>query len=279
MSFCPYGNQMEDILKPVFDLLGDKIELRPRYIFEKIEGNLTTYCSTRYTIPYDPNKCAEYVAQSQGQLKDIADCKNQIAAMVTQAAAGEKKCNDEKSYLKIGNNLYTSLHGRMEANQDVREICAYNQTNDKKLWWDFIANVNKSCTYENADTCWEEQAKKAGLNTNKITECFNKEAASLIEKEIADTTKNQIQGSPTLMIGEKQFPPEFAADATDQNIKIGKNVFSSNQLRSQNVIKEAICSAFKKTPKECKKQLEEPEAIDETAIDTADTAAADASCN
>ncbi|HPT66291.1 MAG TPA: hypothetical protein PK257_03220 [Candidatus Woesebacteria bacterium] len=250
MSFCPYGNQMETILRPVFDLLGNKVELRPRYIFDKIEGNLATYCKNNNP---DPAQCDTYVKNSGGQLKDKADCQNQIATMV-------RNCNDESKYLKIGNNLYSSLHGRVEANQDVREICAYNLVEDKKLWWNFVENVNNNCSSTNADTCWEEQAKKAGLDTNKITECFNNDAASLIEKEIADTTKNKIQGSPSLMIGEQVFPPEVDSASTDQNLKIGKKVFSLSQVRTPDVIKEALCSAFNKAPKECKTVLIDPAA-------------------
>jgi hypothetical protein len=250
MSFCPYGNQMETTLRPIFDLLGDKVELRPRYIFDKIEGNLTTYCKSKSP---DPTQCETYVANSGGQLKSIADCQQQIATMV-------KTCNNENQYLKIGDNLYSSLHGRIEANQDVREICAYNLAEDKKLWWDFVENVNINCNLNNADTCWEEQAQKAGLDANKITECFNKDAGSLIEKEIAATTKYQIQGSPTLMIGEQAFPPEIDPTSTDQNIKIGKEVFSLNQVRTPNVIKEALCTGFKKAPKECKTILDDPAA-------------------
>jgi len=252
MSFCPYGNDMETTLRPVFDLLGDKVELRPRYIFDKIEGNLATYCKT---VSPDPAQCETYVKNSNGQLKDVNDCKTQIAAMV-------KSCNDESKYLKIGNTLYSSLHGRIEANQDVRELCAYNLATDKKLWWDFIKNANDNCTYTNADTCWEEQAKKAGLDTNKITECFNKDAASLIEKEIADTTKYSIQGSPSLMIGEQAFPPTVESSSTDKNIKIGKEVFSLSDIRTPNVIKAALCSGFDKTPKECKTILEMPKTED-----------------
>jgi len=250
MSFCPYGNQIETTLRPVFDLLKDKVELRPRYIFDKIEGNLANYCKT---VSPDPTQCATYVKNSNGQLKDVNDCKNQIAAMV-------KTCNDESKYLKIGNNLYSSLHGRIEANQDVREICAYNLATDKKLWWDFVKNTNDNCTSANADTCWEEQAKKAGLDTNKITECFNKDAASLIEKEIADTTKYKIQGSPSLMIGEQAFPPTVDSASTDKNIKINDKVFSLANTRTPDVIKEAICSAFNKAPKECKTVLADPNA-------------------
>ena len=250
MSFCPYGNQMETTLKPVFDLLGNKVELKPRYIFEKIEGNLATYCKSNSP---DPAQCPTYVANSGGQLKNVADCQQQIATMV-------KTCNDESKYLKIGNNLYSSLHGRIEANQDVREICAYNLAEDKKLWWDFIKNTNDNCTAQNADTCWEEQAKKAGLDTNKITECFNKDAASLIDQEIAVTTKYKIQGSPSLMIGELPFPPTVDAASTDQNLKIGDQVFSLNQTRTPEVIKAALCSAFAKAPKECKTVLADPNA-------------------
>ncbi len=250
MSFCPYGNQMEETLRPIFDLLGNKVEIKPRYIFEKIEGNLASYCKTRSP---DATQCETYVKNSGGQLKSVADCQQQIATMI-------KTCNDESKYLKIGNNIYSSLHGRVEANQDVREICAYNLVEDKKLWWDFVKNVNDNCTAQNADTCWEEQAKKAGLDSNKITECFNKDAGSLIEKEIADTTKYKISGSPSLMIGDQTFPPKTDTASTDQNIKIGNKTFSLNQVRTPDVIKEALCSAFKKAPKECKTVLASPTA-------------------
>jgi len=267
MSFCPYGNQMETALRPVFDAIGNQAEIRPRYIFSKIEGSLSSYCSK--SSP-DVNQCETYVKNSQGQLKDVADCKNQIAAIV-------KECNNESQYLKIGNNLYSSLHGRVEANQDVREICAYNLASDKTQWWNFIANVNTNCTVENADTCWEDQAKQAGFDTTKITECFNKDAGSLIEQEIAITDKYQIQASPTLMLDGKAFPPTDASGAEiTGSIKIGKKVFTVDQLRQASAIKEAICESFSKSPSECKKEIAaEPTA----AAGAAAAPAAAGSCN
>lgn len=261
MSFCPYGNDMETTLRPVFDLLGDKITLRPRYIFDKVTGGLDSFCKKNNP---DVNNCATYVQNSNGQLKDINDCKNQIATMI-------KNCNDESKYLKIGDNFYTSLHGRVEANQNVREICAYNLATDKKLWWDFVKNVNDNCSSTNADTCWEDQAKKAGLDTTKITECFNKDAVSLIEAEIAETTKNQVSGSPTVYIGGQVFPPVVDSKSTDQNIKIGKEVFSLTSVRTPNVIKAALCTGFKKAPKECSTVIE-------TAVTEGDTASATGGC-
>jgi predicted DsbA family dithiol-disulfide isomerase len=262
MSFCPYGNQMETILRPVADLLGKQANITPRYIFEKIQGNLPDYCKKmtdqiKSNLP-DPNKCADLVKQYPDQIKDVNDCKQKIAQMSTQIDAQAKQCNDEKQYLKLGNNFYSSLHGRQETNQDVREICAYNLSDDKTNWWKFVDNVNTNCTEFNADTCWEDQAKKANLDTTKITECFNKDAASLIDKEIAQTEKYQISGSPTLMVGEDIFPSESAYTQDGKGtMTINKKVISESQYRSPNTIKEAICAAFNKAPKECSTILPE----------------------
>ena len=246
MSFCPYGNQMEDILRPVADLLGTKADIRPQYIFGKIP-NLSEYCKQRSG---DPAQCASYV--SSGYFKTEAECKTTITA-------SSKTCLDEKNYIKASDGtLYDSLHGRIEANQDIREICAWNQVQDKKQWWNFVDNVNKSCTAQNADTCWEEQAKKAGLDTNKITECFNKDAISLIEKEVAETEKYKVSGSPTLILNGVSFPPESAYTQDGKGtLKIGEKIAEQAKYRTPNVIKEAICLAFKKAPKECETVLNE----------------------
>lgn len=251
MSFCPYGNQMEDILKPVVDLLGDKADIRPQYIFEKIT-DLSTFCKGRSG---DASQCAAYV--QNGYFTTEADCKQTIAKNLAN-------CLDEKSYLKANGAYYASLHGRVEANQDVREICAWNQVTDKKIWWSFIVNVNQNCTSTNADTCWEDQAKRAGLDTAKITECFNNEAVSLIEKEITQTEKYKVSGSPTLIVNGVSFPPETAyAQNNAGQLKIGKKVFGQEKYRTPNVIKEAVCASFDKAPKECNTTL--PETSETTA--------------
>lgn len=263
MSFCPYGNQIEDIIKPVAELLGDKADIRPQYIFDKID-NLENYCQSRSA---DSTQCATYVDNivknniPDAPFKTVAGCQQYIADL-------NKACLDEKSYIKTGNAYYTSLHGRIEANQDVREICAWNQTDDKKKWWDFISKTNQNCTSENADTCWEDQAKAANLDTGKITECFNKEAIDLIEKEIALTEKFKVQGSPTLLINDSDFPPESAYQQDGKGTMLinGKTV-TQDKYRTPNTIKEAICSAFKKAPKECNTPLAE------------NTTTTEASCN
>jgi hypothetical protein len=253
MSFCPYGNQMEELLKPVVKLLDKVATIQPHYIFEKVTG-LSDYCKQRSG---DPTQCANYI--KAGYFKTDAECQKTIAD-------SSKTCLDEKNYLKIGNNLYSSLHGRMEANQDVREICAYNMNEDKTNWWTFVDNVNQNCTAQNADTCWEDQAKKAGFDTAKITECFNTQAGQLIDKEIALTDQYKVQGSPTLIVNGVTFPPETAYTTDGKgSLKIGSKVFTEAQFRTADAIKESICASFKKAPKECKTVLTDAAADTNTA--------------
>ena len=112
-----------------------------------------------------------------------------------------------KNYLKTSNgSSYGSLHGRQEANQNIREICALQQTADNpKSWWSFVDNVNKSCSTANADICWEDQAKSAGLNTSKIIDCFNNDAVAIIENEIATAKLFNVVNSPTIFVNDVVF--------------------------------------------------------------------------
>ena len=246
MSFCPYGNQMEDILRPVFDLIGSKAEIRPHYIFEEID-NLSETCKL---MAGDITKCPDYVANKYFATKE--ECEKVIKT-------NNKECNDPKNYIKSSDGVYyASLHGRVEANENIREICAYNLATDKKLWWDFISQVNKNCTSQNADSCWEEQAKKAGLDSAKITECFDKDGIKLIEEEIALTTKNQITASPTVLVNGINFPPEDAYTQDGKgSVVLGKVVIPQAEFRTPNTQKEALCAGFKKVPEECKTILKQ----------------------
>jgi len=45
------------------------------------------------------------------------------------------------------------MHGIQEVNQDVRELCVWKYQKDK--FWSFLKEINKSCSSQNADTCWE----------------------------------------------------------------------------------------------------------------------------
>jgi hypothetical protein len=168
MAFCPYGNQAEEGLKPVYELLKDKVDWQPRYIV------------------------------SDG--------------------------------LKEGE--WESLHGEQELNQDVREICAFKM-GDLNKWWQFVSLVNKNCTYENADICWEKQAQEAKLATSQISTCLNSQKTSLLTAELAEANKYQAQGSPTVYINDVLYQGG----------------------RSPEDYKKAICESFTEAPKECETVL------------------------
>jgi len=185
MSFCPYGNQAEDLMRPVVDLLGDAIEVEPHYIF------------------YDNYK-----------------------------EGGPDYCIDEES-------KYCSMHGVSEANQDIRELCVYNNQKDK--YWDFVDQVNQDCTYEDVEDCWSGAAEKVGVKSSSVQSCFEDKKLAYAEKEVELTDEYGISGSPALMINGVKF--------------------SGN--RSSKGYKEAICGAFKEAPEACDQELETPEADSE----------------
>ncbi len=243
MSFCPYGNQAEAGLKPVFELLENKVEWQPQYIINKI--NINEVCLNQV---YDRNRCQDLI--KQGYFPDQESCKKRFYP-------DQKTCLQEikKQALMIDeNNGFVSLHGRNELNQDIREICAWNIEPDKKKWWQFIDQVNKNCNTNNVESCWQDQAKAAGYEISKIENCFNQQTIQLLEKEAEIVNKYQVTGSPTILINETVYPPE---GAYDQNavLQIGNNIFEIKDYRLPNTFKEAICSAFQKRPKECSKQL------------------------
>lgn len=167
MSFCPFGNQAEDGLKPVYELLKDKAEWEPHYVI------------------YAKGYC-EMLAQ-RGSYKDAEEC-------------SQKNC-----LKKDGSAWFCSMHGRGELNQDIREVCAWNLTKDKSQWWNFVDLINKNCNSENVDECWEKYAKEAKLAADKIKSCFSKEAISLLDKEVEIGKKFEAEGSPMVFINDQIF--------------------------------------------------------------------------
>jgi glutaredoxin len=179
MSFCPFGNQAEDGLAPVFKLLGDeKVEWEPHYVI---------YSNYR--------------------------------------GGGPQYCLDKE-------NKYCSMHGIQELNEDVRELCIWKYY-DHTVWWDFVLKINGQCNSGNADTCWEPIAKEFGIDVDKINTCVKEQAEDLLAAEAKLNKQYGIQGSPTVLINDKQY---------------------SGGRNAEN-FKEGICSGFVSQPDECSKTL------------------------
>lgn len=260
MSFCPYGNEAETSLKPIYELLKDKIDLKPQYIVDKIQFDQV--CQAQV---YNEKTCQGYV--DQGYFPDLASCKERfyptISACMESLNEQAFKINDsdEEGYL--------SLHGLNETRQDIREICAWNMVDDKQQWWNFVDNINKNCTLENIETCWEEQANSAGIGISEINDCLANEAARLLDEEIAQSSKYQVSGSPTFIINGQLYPAQEAY-AENTVMQIGKKAYGPEEYRLPDTLKNAICESFEKQPKECSTQL----SLDPTSTQTTE----DGSC-
>ena len=177
MSFCPFGNQAEEIMMPVIDLLGNKAEIEPHYVIYSNYGG-----------------------------------------------GGPEYCADEE-------NQYCSMHGIQELNQDVRELCVWKYQNSK--FWNFLKEVNKNCSSQNADTCWEGVAQNMGINVQKIKDCQNNGIFTLLAEELSLNKQYGVGGSPQLFINNVEYKGE----------------------RSSEAYKLAICAAFTEPPEECGQTL------------------------
>jgi protein-disulfide isomerase len=131
-----------------------------------------------------------------------------------------------------------SLHGVIEGQEDVRQLCVAKNY-DQKILWQYVAGINANCVsvYSQGatayDACWKKEAKAAKIDEKKITICYNSEGAKLIQAESVQADKYSVSGSPTLIINGTQSSGDRTADG----------------------YKTSICAAFKTAPSECSKTL------------------------
>ncbi len=151
-----------------------------------------------YVMSYCPwgNKAEEALKEVYDVMKDDADFIPHYVIYSDYTKAGP--CFDEE-------NKYCSLHGLVELNQDLREMCVYQHMGIDD-WFDFAIEMNSACNQQNADTCWEGVADELGLDKEVINTCFNgEEGLALLE---ADRELNQIlgvTGSPTLFFDGERY--------------------------------------------------------------------------
>ncbi|MBW2963569.1 hypothetical protein KY306_02235 [Candidatus Woesearchaeota archaeon] len=126
---------------------------------------------------------------------------------------------------------YCSMHGIGELNEDIRQLCIYDQNPGK--WWDYVNGINAECDYTNVDTCWENVAEDVGLDVSKIKTCFDEKGELFLKKEVLLNQQYGVQGSPTVLINDQPH----------------------NGGRAPENYKQSICSAFNDAPEECGEAL------------------------
>ncbi len=137
---------------------------------------------------------------------------------------------------QTGDGSWSSLHGNVELNQDIREKIIYNLYG-ADVWMDYVYAVNAQCDYTNADECWKAPAEAMGINTTEVEELFNNETyvEELLMKEAALTSAYGVRGSPTLII----------------------NGLTHSVARTPESYKSAICAAYLDAPEGCDTALSE----------------------
>ncbi len=130
--------------------------------------------------------------------------------------------------VSISGETINSLHGPVEANQNIREACIQRDY-DIQTFWDFLAYTNKNCTLNNIETCWESAADVTGIDKAAVQSCFETDGLSLMQADTLLTSQFGVSGSPTLMI----------------------NGAIVNVARTPEAYKQAICSAFNNAPAAC----------------------------
>jgi glutaredoxin len=195
-----------------------------------------------YTMSFCPygTQAMETMQPVVELLGDAVDIEPHYIFYDNYQGGGSDYCLDEES-------KYCAMHGINEANQNIRELCVYNNQNDK--YWDFVLEVIDSCNSEDIEECWETAAQSAGINVSSVKGCFEENKLAYAADEVDLTTEFNVSGSPTLLINGARFSGDRTPDA----------------------YKEAICGAFNEAPEACETELE-------GAGDTAG-ASVDASCN
>jgi len=132
---------------------------------------------------------------------------------------------------KDSSGNYVSLHGAKELNEDVRQICIWN--NYPAKWWGYVSAINENCALSDIDSCWSSIAQQKGIDVAKIETCQAEEAETLLAAELILNQEFSVRGSPTMFVNGKTYAGARTADA----------------------IKAGVCGAFATSPAECGETL------------------------
>ena len=130
-----------------------------------------------------------------------------------------------------------SLHGTVEAQEDLRQVCIMKYY-DQKTYWNYVMTIDANCSnnYRDAtyDACWKDAATKAGIDASKIDTCSKAaEGVNLLKADADLSNSKGVSGSPTLII----------------------NGVTYSGARTPDAYKEGICNAFTTKPAECSQNL------------------------
>lgn len=105
---------------------------------------------------------------------------------------------------------FCSLHGREELDEDIRQMCIWQEEPDK--FFPYIKLVadgygDKTITQSNIVNKWEDLATSVGIDTAKINACFNDEARvkEMLRKESNLNKELGVRGSPSIFVDGQAY--------------------------------------------------------------------------
>lgn len=123
---------------------------------------------------------------------------------------------------------FSSLHGPNEVDGDIIWACAQKYGSENYKFMDMIVCQNKDP--HKIPGNWEECAKEAGLDIEKIKECAEgDEGKQLLRESIAKSKSNKVTGTPTMFINDDRY----------------------SGGRQTNDLMRAICKEFNNPPEAC----------------------------
>ncbi len=164
----------------------------------------------------------------------------------------QEKPADVNRCIQSENDYLCSSENRFQLNQNIRQLCAWELTDDPQKWWQFIIEITEKCSLNEIDQCWQSSAKESQMPVNEIQNCFSTRGIEIVRKEINNLNKNKISRIPMIEINDTNLP--LLTDSGYQNtttIKIGRDYFRGQEINSSRYFISAICSAFKETPEIC----------------------------
>ncbi|MDX1920512.1 MAG: thioredoxin domain-containing protein [Candidatus Caenarcaniphilales bacterium] len=158
-------------------------------------------------------------------LGDKVDFTPRYVIFSNYQGGGPEYCLDKE-------NKFCSMHGVVEAQEDVRQICIWNE--QKPKWWDYIEKFNKDCQIDSKTTeCSKKVASAVGVDFAKVESCVKSKGNALLATEVERNKKFDVAGSPTIIINDTLYEGG----------------------RSPNNILTAICNGFNTKPAECNQKI------------------------
>lgn len=135
----------------------------------------------------------------------------------------------------VSGNTITAMHGEAEAKENLRQICIREEQPAK--YWDYV-----SCQMKSGDTAGCE--KSTGINVSQMNSCISdtNKGVAYAKADFDLNAKYNVQGSPTLVLGESQVS-EFDFGG-----------------RTSEALKTIACAAFNSEPGFCSTKLSTDEA-------------------